>query len=217
MIRDRAKIYRASKSLGFVLILIGLASLLSGNAFIPISFLHGPLSFLDYPSAAVTIMSGFVLIGALSNFEARTGGSALGVLLSFIMVAMAILSFEAIYHLTFPIYLNYFKPPYVVPGDLPYFVLLAALVMSFIMLRVLKYISFNRTAITLAAIFTILWAVWILAGFPQYFYLGKAYYNPAIGNWLESSYYGILLLNFAAKTVFMLIFVSVNAVPVTRR
>ena len=204
------KLYKLLKTLGFVLILVGVITLLSGNFLVPINFFKGSLSFLDFPSSIAIIMAGFVFIGALSNFEHKTNYRVRGIILSILMVFLSIFSFEVIYHFSFPVYLNYFKFPYIGLSSWNFVIITLILGISLSILKIKNYILLDKTAKILIVLFILIWSFWILNGFPQYFKLGTTYYPTIINIGIQNSYIEILLINFISKIIFMLIFVAIN-------
>ncbi len=113
-------------------------------------------------------------------------------------------SFEIIYHFSFPIHLNYFKPPFLDGDGIKYLAMESTMLMPIFLVR--RHLRFGAISAVLGSCFAIVWAVWILYGYPQYFAL--AYYYPQI-LFSNDPFHLSLWINFGSKTVLALFFASI--------
>jgi len=113
-------------------------------------------------------------------------------------------TYEILYHFTFPVYLNYFKPPFLDGPDLRYLALEGVMLAPIVLVR--KQLRLGRASLVLAASFAVVWAVWVMYGYPQYFTVDLFYQQILVakGNARDLS----LILNFGSKTILALFFGS---------
>jgi hypothetical protein len=119
-------------------------------------------------------------------------------------------SYELIYHFSFPIYLNYFQLP-ILNGEGFRFLLERFLtIIPVVLIR--KYLSYTKLTIGFLMIFVMIWIVWILYGFPQYFHEG--YFYPQILRTNDAFAYS-LMFNFSSKLVLAACFISLLNIDLT--
>jgi len=123
--------------------------------------------------------------------------------LSILFANVFIQSYELIYHFSFPIYLNYFRAPFVDEDGIRYLMVGGLALSPAVIIR--SHLSFKRLSFILLAFFVLIWAVWILYGFPQYF--ADGYFYPTILR-TNDSFTLSLTLNFGSKVVLAAFFVS---------
>lgn len=112
-------------------------------------------------------------------------------------------SFETVYHFTFPIYLNYFMFPFLTGEEVRYLVFEATMLLPLILVR--RYLRVKRESVVLLTLFAVIWAIWILHGFPQYYVDG--YYYPRV--LITGNPYALgLILNFVSKAILAAFFAS---------
>ncbi len=125
------------------------------------------------------------------------------IVLAILFVNVFLQTYELIYHFTFPVYLNYFRLPFLNGDAIRYIVL--EVIMLLPLLLVMKNLKMRRLSLMFVFIFAIVWAEWILCGFPQYFSVGYFYpvFLPAV-----DPYHLSLYLNFGSKVVLACFFAS---------
>lgn len=112
-------------------------------------------------------------------------------------------SFEIIYHFAFPVYLNYFRFPFLTGEEVRYLVFETAMLLPLMLVR--RFLRVKTESVILITIFAIIWAIWILHGFPQYYVAG--YYYPRV--LITGNPYALgLILNFVSKTILAAFFAS---------
>lgn len=196
------------KIFGVLLILSGIYAIINRQFLVPIDFVPKPFDFLNYPSIFTVIPSGIIIILGL-NSKITFKKSDLEVTLSILGILFcSVFGWEAIFHYTFPIYLNYFKFPFinlqVSNAYLPIGIFLAWFI-AYQYKQGSIYIS--KYVKVCFLLFITLFIFWILNGFPQFFKLGVIYYSDIINIGLKDSYLGILFLNYLDKILFSLIFI----------
>jgi len=142
------------------------------------------------------------LLSEKSLTEARTSWFD-AIILSILYSNVFLQSYELIYHFSYPVYLNYFKPPFLLGEDLRYSILGSLQILPVFMLR--RHLSFKKTSIAAMVVFASIWIVWILYGFPQYF--SNDYFYPRIFK-TDDPFVTSLLLNFSSKPILALFFIS---------
>jgi hypothetical protein len=193
---------------GILLIFSGIYTLINKQFLIPINFVPKPFEFLNYPSIFTVIPSGIIIILSL-NSKKLTKKSDLEVTLSTLgMLFCSVFGWEAIFHYAFPVYLNYFKFPFINFQESNIY-LPAGIFLSLFIAHQYKHgnIYMNKHAKICFILFIMLFAFWILNGFPQFIKLGVVYYPDVVNIGLKDSYLGILLLTYLDKILFTLIFV----------
>ena len=125
------------------------------------------------------------------------------IILSILYCNVFLQSYELLYHFSYPVYLNYFKPPFLSGEDFRYLILGSLPILPVFMLR--KHLSFKKASIVALAVFASIWIVWIMYGFPQYF--SSDYFYPRILK-TDDPFTASLVLNFGSKPVLALFFVS---------
>ncbi len=181
-----------------------------------------PLALLGLVASIVLVLAGKLWVSALGGVSAVSLGCVCG--LYYLMcsrlrqdgmgrgqsMVLAVLfanvfaqTYEVVYHFTFPVYFNYFSPPFFSGADVRFAALEAVVMMPVFLVR--RHLRFGRLSALLLLLFAGIWSVWILYGFPQYFAVGTFY--PRV---LSSAdpYHLSLLLNFGSKTVLALLFGS---------
>jgi len=180
------------------------------------------LAFLGLLASLVLLAGGQLWIGALGDISTVSFGSVSflyllmetrlendsvpttsSVVLAVLYANVFLQTYEVLYHFTFPVYLNYFRPPFLSPADLRYIAFEALLLSPIVLVR--KQVRFGWLSAGLAALFVAVWAAWILYGFPQYFTNDTYYFRVLTA---ESRRNTALVLNFGSKTVLALLFAS---------
>lgn len=137
------------------------------------------------------------------RFEKDGVSRGQSIILAVLFANAFVQSFEVIYHFTFPVYLNYLKPPFLNGDDIRYLALEGVMLLPALLVR--KHLRFGFLSTLLISFFAFGWVLWVLYGFPQYFAEGLFY--PQI---LPASdpYHLSLLLNFGLKAILALFFAS---------
>jgi hypothetical protein len=126
-------------------------------------------------------------------------------------------SYELIYHFTFPVYLNYFQLPFLDGAGIRFLLERVVSVLPIALMR--KHLSCTKLTIASSMLFVLIWVLWILYGFPQYFHEG--YFYPRILQTKDPFAYS-LLFNFSSKLVLATYFLSMlhidrTVLPVLKR
>jgi hypothetical protein len=112
-------------------------------------------------------------------------------------------TYELVYHFTFPIYLNYFKPISLSGPQTKYLITMVAPIIPILLFR--KHLSFKWTSVVFLSAFVAIWSVWILYGYPQC--IGDAYYYPQIFKGSDACGLSIPL-NSSAKVTLAAVYAS---------
>ncbi len=198
------------KAFGALLIFASVYTILTRQFLIPIDFLPSPFDFLNYPSIFTAIPSGIIIILGLES-KKLAKKSSMEVLFSTIMILFcSVFGWEAIYHYAFPVYLNYFKYPFINIHENNTYLFVGILLTVFVVYQ-FKQEAFciNKYVKICFILFSVLFAFWILNGFPQFFKLGIVYYPEIFNIGLKNSYLGILFLNYLDKVLFSLVFIFI--------
>jgi hypothetical protein len=180
------------------------------------------LAFLGLAASLVLLAGGQLLIGALGDISTVSLGSVCflyllmetrlerdsvptgsSIVLALLYADVFLQTYEVLYHFTYPVYLNYFRPPFLNPADLRYIAFEALLLSPILLVR--RQVRLSWLSAALAALFVSIWAVWMLYGFPQYFTNDTYYYEVLTA---ASRHNTALVLNFGSKTVLALLFAS---------
>ena len=157
----------------------------------------GDVSSISVGSVAV--------IYALSQYRFKCAGySELKSVVLGVLFANAFLQcYEVIYGLTFGLSAALGDPPTLTGTDVRTFILW--LIMISPVLLVHENLRFKRTSAALLFLFGAVWVVWILYGYPQYYYSGYAFAQV-----LKTSdpFHLSLWLNFGSKALLAVFFVS---------
>jgi|GEM_PF-6726297 len=160
----------------------------------------GPLG--DVSSISVGSVA---VIYALSQYRFRVAGySEMKSVVLGVLFANAFLQcYELVYGLTFGLSAALGDPPTLTGTDVRTFVLW--LIMISPILLVHEDLRFKRTSAALLLLTGAVWVVWILYGFPQYYYSGYAFAQV-----LKTSdpFHLSLWLNFGSKALLAVFFVS---------
>ena len=145
------------------------------------------------------------LIYFLSEWSlTRTNMESLdSIILSILFTNVFLQSYELIYHFSFPIYLNYFKPPSLNGDEIRYVLVELLAICPILLIR--THLSFKILSIVLLTFFITIWIVWILYGFPQYFFEGYFYLTILKTG---DPYTLALILNFGSKFILAMFFIS---------
>jgi hypothetical protein len=125
------------------------------------------------------------------------------VILSILYAASFVASYEVIYHYTFPVSLNYLRPPFLGGQEIRYLVTNGVMILPVLLMT--KHLKVKRTGLILLTAFVATWTTWILYGFPQYF--ANGYYYPVFLK-TEDPYTLSLRLNFGSKVLLAAFFGS---------
>lgn len=112
-------------------------------------------------------------------------------------------SYELIYHFMFPVYLNYFQLPFLDGAGIRFLLERIITVLPIALMR--KHLSCTKLTIASSMLFVLIWVLWILHGFPQYFHEG--YFYPRIVR-TNDPFAASLLFNFSSKLVLAICFIS---------
>lgn len=145
------------------------------------------------------------VIYALSQYRFRTAGHSemKSVVLGVLFANAFLQCYELVYGLTFGLSAALGDPPTLTGTDVRTFILW--LIMISPILLVHDDLRFKRISAALLVIFFAVWGVWILYGFPQYYYSGYAFAQV-----LKTSdpFHLSLWLNFGSKALLAVFFVS---------
>jgi hypothetical protein len=113
-------------------------------------------------------------------------------------------SYELIFHFSFTPAPHY-NTLAVIGGGLRYLGTEGVLLLPIIFLR--RNLAFTRVSAFLLALFAVMWFVWFLYGFPQYYTYAPIYYPPVLktNDYWDTS----LFFNFGSKTVLAFFFASI--------
>jgi len=160
----------------------------------------GPLG--DVSSISVGSVA---VIYSLSQYRFRVAGySEMKSVVLGVLFANAFLQcYELVYGLTFALSAALSDPPTLTGTDVRTFILW--LIMISPILLVHEHLRFKRTSAALLFLTGSVWVVWILYGFPQYYYSGYAFAQV-----LKTSdpFHLSLWLNFGSKALLAVLFVS---------
>ena len=160
----------------------------------------GPLG--DVSSISVGSVA---VIYALSQYRFKCAGySEMKSVVLGVLLANAFLQcYELVYGLTFGLSAALGDPPTLTGTDVRTFILW--LIMISPILLVHENLRFKRTSAALLFLFGAVWVVWILYGYPQYYYSGYAFAQV-----LKTSdpFHLSLWLNFGSKALLAVFFVS---------
>ena len=112
-------------------------------------------------------------------------------------------SYEIIYHFSFPVYFNHFNPPFLDGDGIRYLIERFLSILPIALIR--RQLSFGRLSLVSLLLFMVLWGIWILCGFPQYF-AEDAFYPIIIR--ASDKYALSLMLNFGSKLVLAVFYIS---------
>jgi hypothetical protein len=160
----------------------------------------GPLG--DVSSISVGSVA---IIYALSQYRFRNAGytEMKSIVLGVLFANAFLQCYELVYGLTFSLSAVLSDPPTVTGTDVRTFILW--LIMISPILLVHEHLRFKRTSAVLLSLTGAVWVVWILYGFPQYYYSGYAFAQI-----LKTSdpFHLSLWLNFGSKALLAVFFVS---------
>ena len=165
----------------------------------------------DVSPVSIAAVSGLYL---LMDSRLRKDGVDLGesIVLSVLFANVFVQTYELIYHFTFPIYLNYFLPPFLNSDDVRYLVVEGTMLLPILLVR--RHLRFGSLSSGLLLCFIASWAVWILYGFPQYF--TNAFYFPRFLS-SQDSFHLSLWLGYGSKAILALLFGSTVWHPALRK
>jgi hypothetical protein len=153
-------------------------------------------------SISIAIVSGLYVV--TEYCLSRSGRAPVeSIVLAVLFVNVFLQTYELVYHFTFPVYLNYFRPPFLNGDAIRYIVLEVIMLLPLLLVR--KNIKLRRLSVMFVFIFILVWAEWILCGFPQYF-SGGYFYPIFIPT--NDPYHLSLYLNFGSKVVLAGFFAS---------
>ena len=177
------------------------------------------ITWLNGMSPFSLLSISLIYTASVRNNEGTLGASRT-IIYSGLYCGAFLLSYEIVYHFTWPVYLDYFHYPYGVNlTNLEYLALrLPLVIVPLYLMR--DSVRIARVSVGLALAFVVTWTVWILTGFPQYFTLGTLYYQPIIS--ISDYWNASLVLNFGSKLVLAGFFLSTVLTlrpnrPITRR
>jgi hypothetical protein len=158
-------------------------------------------SFGGVSAFTLACVSGLYLLSV--NTLAKNLRTTDSVILSILYAASFVTSYEVIYHFTFPVYLNYLRPPFLGGQEIRYLVTNGVIILPIFLMS--KHLKLKRTSLILLMAFVATWTIWILYGFPQYF--ANDYYYPIFLK-TEDPYRLSLRLNFGSKVLLAAFFGS---------
>lgn len=196
------------KSTGGIVLFIVFCTIVSGNFYLPIDL--PVFTSYNYPSIITGTMIGSTLIICTSWFEEKYSPIKT-ICLTLAILFSAVFGWEAIYHYAFPIYLNYFKLPFINLQENNFYLFLLLVIIAFITYHAhKKTIYINKYAIASFVVFLVMFTFWILNGYPQKSDNdGTTYYSVIINVGLANSFIGMMLVNFIAKFSFYAFFILI--------
>lgn len=126
------------------------------------------------------------------------------VVLSALFANSFVALYELIYYFTYPIHLNYFRPPFLSGEGIRFLALQGLAILPILLMK--QQLSIKKLSIVTLAILISIWSIWILYGFPQYFVEG--YFYQRIFETVDPSRLS-LVLNFGSKTMLAAFFASI--------
>jgi hypothetical protein len=187
--------------------------------FVPGSYIA---SLLAFAAALVLTFQGRLWVGPLGNVSSVSVGSVAviyslsqyrfrgagysemkSVVLAILFANAFLQCYELVYDLTFALSAALNDPPVLTGTEVRMYILW--LIMISPILLVHEHLRFRRTSAALLFLTGAIWAVWILYGFPQYYYSGYAFAQV-----LKTSdpFHLSLWLNFGSKAMLAVLFVS---------
>jgi len=144
-------------------------------------------------------------IYVLSQYRFTTGGyTELKSMILGVLFANAFLQvYELIYGLTFALSGALSGAPSVSGAELRTFLLWVIMISPILLVH--EHLRFTRTSAALLALLGAVWVVWILYGFPQYYYSGYAFSQILT---TSDPFQLSLWLNFGSKALLAVLFVS---------
>jgi hypothetical protein len=153
-------------------------------------------------SISLATVSGLYIVTEYSL--SRSGRAPVeSIVLAVLFVNVFLQAYELVYHFTFPVYLNYFRLPLLNGDAIRYIVFEVIMLLPLLLVR--KNLKLRRLSVMFVFIFAIVWAEWILCGFPQYFSAG--YFYPVLLP-TNDPYHLSLYLNFGSKVALAAFFGS---------
>lgn len=160
----------------------------------------GPLG--DVSSVSVGSVA---VIYAVGQYRFRAGGysEVKSVVLGVLFANVFLQCYEVVYGLTFGLSAALGDPPTLTGTDVRTFILWLIMIAPIVIVH--ENLRLKRTGAALFALFAAIWSVWILYGFPQYYYSGYAFQQ-----FLTTSdpFHLSLWLNFGSKAVLAVFFFS---------
>jgi len=180
------------------------AALLAFAASLVLTF-EGRLWVVQLGDVSSISVGSVAVIYALSQYRFKGAGytEMKSIVLGVLFANAFLQCYELIYGLTFGLSAALSDPPTLTGTDVRTFVLW--LIMISPILLVHENLRFKRTSAALLFLFGAVWVVWILYGFPQYYYSGYAF-----AQFLKTSdpFHLSLWLNFGSKALLAIFFVS---------
>jgi hypothetical protein len=132
----------------------------------------------------------------LAQFQFAKGGRSWvdSVVLGALFSNAFLQTYEILYHFTFPIYTLTF--PFLAGADVKFLVVELSMVLPLLLVR--KELSFRRTSAIPLGAFLLVWVIWILYGFPQYFSSG--FFIPPLLH-TSDPFHLSLALNYGSKVI----------------
>jgi hypothetical protein len=157
----------------------------------------GDVSSISVGSVAV--------IYALSQYRFKSVGytEMKSIVLGVLFANAFLQCYEVVYGLTFGLSAVLSDPPTVTGTDVRTFILWLIMISPILLIH--EHLRFKRTSAALLFLTGVVWVVWILYGFPQYYYSGYAFAQI-----LKTSdpFHLSLWLNFGSKALLAVFFVS---------
>jgi hypothetical protein len=145
------------------------------------------------------------IIYALSQYRFRSVGytEIKSIVLGVLFANAFLQCYEVIYGLTFGLSAVLSDPPTVTGTDVRTFILWIIMISPIILVH--EHLRFKRTSTALLSLVGAVWILWILFGYPQYYYSGYAFAQV-----LKTSdpFHLSLWLNFGSKALLAVFFVS---------
>lgn len=180
------------------------AALLAFAASLVLTF-EGKLWVVQLGDVSSISLGSVAVIYALSQYRFKGAGytEMKSIVLGVLFANAFLQCYELIYGLTFGLSAALSDPPTVTGTDVRTFILW--LIMISPVLLVHDHLRFKRTSAALLSLTGAVWVVWILYGFPQYYYSGYAFAQV-----LKTSdpFHLSLWLNFGSKALLAVFFVS---------
>jgi hypothetical protein len=180
------------------------AALLAFAASLALTF-EGRLWVVPLGDVSSISVGSVAVIYALSQYRFKSVGytEMQSIVLGVLFANAFLQCYEVVYGLTFSLSAVLSDPPTVTGTEVRTFILW--LIMISPILLVHEHLRFKRTSAVLLFLTGVVWVVWILYGFPQYYYSGYAF-APILKT--SDPFHLSLWLNFGSKALMAVFFVS---------
>jgi len=142
-------------------------------------------------------------------------GAINSMVFSILFAASFVWAYEIIYYISFPMTIDLASASVAITqigNSLRQVAIAAIYLLPLVLLR--KKLAFGRTSFAVLSIFSAMWILWILCGFPQYYladYLTSSIWPKILV--VSNPYNTSLILNFGSKAVLGVFFISLLRLP----